>query len=93
MPSSGSRQWAKIKRRRWAGVRLVTLHRDSWRCQECGKAGLLQVHHLVALEHGGKPYSLSNTTTLCREHHIRIHAGIPHTPDPGYAALVQELLA
>ena len=93
MPSSGSsRHWAKINRRRWAGVRMAALDRDRWRCQECGKAGLLEVHHVTHLEHGGKPYALSNTTTLCRSDHIRIHGGIPHTPDPGYAALVQELL-
>ena len=93
MPSSGSsRHWAKVNRRRWAGVRMAALDRDRWRCQECGKAGLLEVHHLVALEHGGKPYELANTTTLCRGDHIRIHGGTPHTPDPGYAALVQELL-
>ena len=94
MPSSGSsRHWAKVNRRRWAGVRMAALDRDRWRCQECGKAGLLEVHHVTPLEHGGKPYELANTTTLCRGDHIRIHGGTPHTPDPGYAGLVQELLA
>ena len=93
MPSSGrSRHWAKISRRRWAGVRMAALDRDRFRCQECGKAGILEVHHVTALEHGGVPYALSNTTTLCRSDHIRIHGGEPHESDPGYATLVQELM-
>ena len=92
MPSSGSsRQWAKMNRRRWAGVRMAALDRDRWRCQKCGRAGLLEVHHVTPLEHGGKPYSLQNTTTLCRSDQIRVHGGVPKTPDPGYAALVAEL--
>ena len=115
MPSSGSKHWVPINRRRWARVRREALDRDDWRCQEliapgaiststqigvnwgftpiCGKAGRLEVHHIKPLEHGGKPFELSNLRTLCREHHIRIHGGEPHTVDPGYAALVQELLA
>ena len=94
MPSSGSqsRHWAKVNRPRWAGVRMAALDRDRWRCQECSKAGILEVHHLTHLEHGGEPYVLANTRTLCRGCHIRIHGGETHTPDPGYAALVRELL-
>ena len=95
MPSSGSsRQWAKVNRRRWARVRRAALDRDSWRCQAegCGRAGLLEVHHVTPLEHGGAPFALSNTTTLCRSDHIRVHGGVPKTPDPGYAALVAELM-
>ena len=102
MPSSGSKHWVPINRRRWARVRREALDRDGWRCQEglnpqfkpsCGKAGRLEVHHIKPLEHGGKPFELDNLRTLCREHHIRIHGGKPHAVDPGYAALVQELLA
>ena len=94
MPSSGSqsRHWAKVNRRRWAGVRMAALDRDRWRCQECGKAGLLEVHHVTPLEHGGAPFALSNTRTLCRGDHILLHGGVPKTPDPGYAALVAELM-
>ena len=71
---------------------MAALDRDRFRCQECGKAGLLEVHHVTPLEHGGAPFALSNTTTLCRSDHIRVHGGVPKTPDPGYVALVQELL-
>ncbi len=71
---------------------MAALDRDRWRCQKCGKAGILEVHHIKPLEDGGKPYDLSNTLTLCRGDHIRIHGGTPHTPDPGYAALIQGML-
>ena len=81
-----------MPRHRWAKVRREVLDRDSWRCQECGKPGRLEVHHIRALEHGGKRFDDKNLITICREHHIRIHGGIPHTIDPGYAALVAELL-
>ena len=91
---SGSKHWEPINRRRWADVRRAALDRDNWRCRECGKAGRLEVHHVQALEHGGEPYELSNTRTLCREHHLRIHGGTPqHEQDPAFQALVQDLLS
>ena len=67
-------------------MRRAALDRDRWRCQAegCGRAGLLEVHHVTPLEHGGKPYSLSNTLTLCRGDHIRIHGGIPHMIPESY---------
>ena len=74
-------------------MRLATLDRDGWRCSNCGRAGRLQVHHVQHLEHDGAAYDLANLKTLCRDCHIKAHGGIPKTPDPGYAALVAELLA
>ena len=72
----------------------MALDRDGWRCQTCGRAGRLEVHHLKSLDHGGKPFELDNLRTLCREHHIRIHDGIPHPkPDSALMALAEELLA
>ena len=82
-----------MSRRSWGKARKAALDRDGWRCQTCGKAGRLEVHHLRALERGGKPFDLDNLRTLCRDHHIRIHDGEPHPePDPEFLALVQELL-
>ena len=95
MPLSGkqSRAWAKMPRRAWGRARRAALDRDGWRCQTCGKAGRLEVHHLKPLEHGGKPFDPSNLTTICREDHIRIHDGQPHAePDPDLAALAEALL-
>ena len=73
-------------------TRLAVLNRDGWRCGRCGAVGRLQVHHLQALEHGGAPFDLDNLASRCRDCHIREHGGEPTRPDPGYAALVDELL-
>ena len=37
--------------RRWAVVRRTVLDRDGWRCVKCGKAGRLEVDHIVPVQH------------------------------------------
>ena len=88
-----SRYQDKLNHKRWQRVRLATLDRDGWRCRQCGRAGMLQVHHVQHLEHGGAAYDLGNLKALCRDCHIKAHGGIPKVEDPGYAALVADLLA
>ena len=44
-----SRAHRRLDRRRWDHVRRVALDRDGWRCQCCGQAGRLKVHHVVPL--------------------------------------------
>lgn len=58
------------KRRRWDKLRLQILDRDSWRCQSCGKAGRLEVDHIIPLEHGGAAWSPDNLQALCVRCHI-----------------------
>ena len=53
-------------------IRLETLDRDGWRCQDCGKAGALEAHHVMALEDGGSN-ALGNLLTVCRDCHIKAH--------------------
>lgn len=60
------------ERRVWKVVRLLALDRDNWRCTKCGKAGQLEVHHILALKDGGKS-ELENVKSLCRTCHIGIH--------------------
>jgi len=68
-----SRGWARIKRGRWRRVRWEVLKRDGYRCRQCGKAGRLEVHHVVHLEDGGAPYALDNLETRCRPCHFQEH--------------------
>ena len=56
--------------RRWALVRLKAMERDGWRCRSCGKAGRLEVDHVVPLARGGDPFNPANLQALCRSCHF-----------------------
>lgn len=56
--------------RRWRKLRVVVLERDGYRCRECGKAGALEVDHVVPLHQGGAVWALGNLQALCRGCHI-----------------------
>ena len=68
-----SRHHAAIPSRVWDRARRLALQRDGHRCQRCGRAGILEVHHLVALEDGGSALDLANLETLCQKCHIDHH--------------------
>ena len=55
------------------GVRKLCVDRDGWRCTVCGRAGRLEVHHVVPLYAGGAVYDLVNLATICRSCHISSH--------------------
>lgn len=65
-----SRHHFQLHVRRWARVRQAVLNRDGWRCRECGRAGRLEVDHVVPLDKGGDPWAESNLQCLCRACHI-----------------------
>lgn len=65
-----SRNHRKLDRRRWSKVRLKVLDRDGYRCQSCGKAGRLEVDHIVPAYRGGDLYDPANLQSLCRNCHI-----------------------
>ena len=65
-----SRLHDKLDRRKWAKVRKAVLNRDGWRCRMCGKAGRLEVDHVIPLEKGGAEYDPANLRALCRGCHI-----------------------
>jgi 5-methylcytosine-specific restriction endonuclease McrA len=49
-----------------------TLERDSWRCQQCGRASGLQVHHIRFRSLLGDD-DLNNLITLCHHCHEEEH--------------------
>ena len=48
------------------------LDAQRWRCAECGRAGRLELHHRIAVEHGGDDAD-ANLIGLCRPCHFRAH--------------------
>ena len=61
-----------------AQFRRKVLDARGWRCEDCGKAGRLELHHPHKLEHGGAALDDKNARILCRACHI----GIIGNPDP-----------
>ena len=79
--------------KRWRHVRWAALKRDRWRCRTCGKAGVLEVDHILRLEDGGAEYDLHNLQSLCRPCHISktsAERGIVPLP-ADWTALVRDL--
>ena len=70
-----SRFHRRITSREWGALRRKVLDRDGWRCQTCGRAGLLECHHVKPLLEGGDN-DLGNLLALCRDCHIRAHREI-----------------
>ena len=62
-----------LKGKRWARFRSKILKRDEFRCQRCGAAGKLEIHHRKPMHEGGETFDADNCETLCRECHIRHH--------------------
>ena len=75
----------------WQVARHAARERDSWRCTSCGKAAILEVHHVVAVKDGGTD-SLDNLETKCRSCHIAHHRRPKTADEMAWADLVQELL-
>ncbi len=83
-------------KKRWARARRNVLDRDGWRCLNCGRAGRLEVDHVIALRNGGEPWDMGNLQTLCRApcHFAKTAAENRKTLTPergALAALVSEL--
>ena len=83
-------------RQRWKRVRRQALDRDGWRCRHCGRAGRLEVDHVVPIHKGGAAYDLGNLQALCRPCHFAKstidRGGTPHVPDEAWQRLTAELL-
>ena len=55
----------------WRTLRRLILRRDSYRCQKCGKAGRLEVDHVIPVHKGGEFWEAQNLQALCRSCHFR----------------------
>ena len=71
--STVSEHHRRLSRPRWDHVRRLALDAAGWRCTQCGRAGRLEVHHVVPLDDGGAAYDLDNLVVLCRGCHIAAH--------------------
>ena len=90
----GSRHYATLDRGRWAAVRRAALRRSGYRSELSGRAGKLEVDHIVPLRRGGDPYSLDNLQVLTRAEHIRKTAAENRKPDAArdrWRALVYQM--
>ena len=88
----GSKYHAAIPSKVWAVVRRAVLDRDGWRCVLCGKAGRLEVDHVVELHKGGAPLDPANLRALCRGCHLARHKRPQTEAERRWAALVRDLL-
>ena len=81
--------------KRWKVIRLEILERDGYRCRKCGKAGRLEVDHVLPIHKGGAVYLESNLQSLCRDCHITKTRNENTKHDPRrlvYDSFVNELL-
>ena len=62
----------KLDAQNYESLRREVLRRDGWRCQSCGSAKDLHVHHLVKRSKLGDD-SADNLIALCANCHRRVH--------------------
>jgi 5-methylcytosine-specific restriction endonuclease McrA len=57
----------------WAATRWKALRRDNFLCVPCLKEGKMTrsriVDHIMEIADGGPEFEISNTQTICKEHH------------------------
>ena len=71
--------------RGWERARREALKLAGYRCSACGKAGRLEVHHIIDLDRGGAALAQENLTAMCRSCHIDIHKNNPANRVEGQA--------
>ena len=92
MAGQGSRLYRRISGRRWDRARRQVLDAAGWRCESCGKAGALEVHHVRALHKGGHAYDLANLSAVCRACHIELHKRPLGPAERKWRELLREVL-
>lgn len=79
---------SRYRSKQWKLARLDALRRAGWKCEKCGKAGRLEVHHKVRIADGGTD-ELENLQCLCRKCHFAKHEKTPGRAE--WKAFVDEL--
>lgn len=71
---------AGLRGRRYEKFRRAMLERAGYRCECCGLAGKLELHHKIPIAppHNGDPWDPENCRVLRRECHLNEH----RTPNP-----------
>ena len=59
--------------RKWRKARRLAIERAGRRCERCGAAGRLQVHHKTPLCEGGAARDPGNLEALCPPCHMAAH--------------------
>ena len=62
----------RLNQEAYALLRRQILERDAWRCQGCGSAENLQIHHKKFRSQSGHDAE-ENLITLCAQCHMRKH--------------------
>jgi 5-methylcytosine-specific restriction endonuclease McrA len=63
----------RLSREDYQRLRIKILQRDRWKCQRCGAAHQLDVHHILLRSRGGDD-EIMNLITLCRSCHRETHS-------------------
>ena len=83
-PQHGLRAYQRMRRR--------ILDARGWRCEACGVAGRLELHHVTAVEDGGTD-DPGNLRILCRPCHFDEHGRGPGPDRRGWRAEIARRLA
>ena len=67
-PQHGIRAYRRLRRR--------ILDERGWRCEDCGRAGRLELHHVIEVADGGTDHP-DNLKVLCKGCHMAAHGRKP----------------
>ena len=68
--STRSERQAVYVSKRWRRLRRSVLASSRRRCAICGRAGRLEVDHLIPMFDGGETWAIANLQALCRGCHF-----------------------
>lgn len=86
-PTGGSRRRRVYRSAAWKATREAMRAKARFRCEQCGGAGRLEVHHVIPIEAGGAPFDERNLRVLCRGCHFRAEPGRDRVRDAWRQAL------
>lgn len=82
--SDRTKAMPRTRGRRWMQFRRFVLNSVGWRCERCGAAARLELHHPVPVSEGGAEFDRANIEVLCRACHIAHHREHPGRANRGW---------